>query len=118
MAVGSVEKNQKNLPKTLIKPIRICYFEAMTNNTNQPITATIAGRDYTIHMDTFTQNDNYTLVRVTGKRGAEGALTWRNNDQYAGRPLIVGIAALQRLNWFEIARDIAHLFPAVAKVIA
>jgi hypothetical protein len=84
---------------------------------NQMTTITIAGRDYTLHLDDVRTLGGGTLVRITGKRGADGALHFRNEGQYAGRALVVGIAALERLNWWDITRAVANLFPTCQQAV-
>lgn len=81
-------------------------------------TINIAGREYTLHTNDIRTIGGGTLVRITGKRGADGALHFRNEGQYAGRALVIGIAALERLNWWDITRAVADLFPACREAVA
>lgn len=86
--------------------------------TTAPTTVTIAGREYLLHTDDIRTQYASTMMRITGKRGADGALIIRDEPEYAGRALVVGIAALERLNWWDISRAIAHLFPTCATAVA
>jgi hypothetical protein len=79
-------------------------------------TATIQGRQYIIHLDgrqvqggTITS----TIYRLTGTRKADGALIVYEEGPYAGRALVVGISALERLNWWDITRAVQGLVPGV-----
>lgn len=87
--------------------------------TTAPTTVTIAGREYLLHTDDIREMAfGQTVMRITGKRGAEGALIIHDEPEYEGRALVVGIAALERLNWWDISRAIAHLFPTCATAVA
>lgn len=91
----------------------------MSNTTNTtPVTVTIAGRDYTLHLDTLAETEMSTVCRITGKRGADGALIIRKERRYAGRALVVGISSLERLNWADITTAVAAFFPACAEAVA
>lgn len=79
-------------------------------------TATIQGREYTIHLDgkqVSGETISSTIYRITGSRKADGALIVHDSGPYAGRALVVGIAALERLNWWDITRAIEGLVPGV-----
>jgi hypothetical protein len=80
-------------------------------------TIIIQNREYTLHLDDVRIVGGGTVIRITGKRGADGALCYRNEGQYAGRALVVGIAALERLNWWDINRAVAHVLPECAKAV-
>lgn len=69
-------------------------------------TATIKGTEYTIHTDDIRFVD---MVRITGKRGADGAVVIHKN----GRAIVVGISTLERLNWFDITSALAGVVPGV-----
>ena len=49
------------------------------------------------------------MYRVTGARKADGALTVHTDGPYAGRAIITGISALDRLNWWEVSEAIKGL---------
>jgi hypothetical protein len=79
-------------------------------------TATIQGRQYEIHLDgKQVQGDTITttIYRLTGTRKADGALIVHEAGPYAGRALVVGISALERLNWWDITRAVQGLVPGV-----
>lgn len=77
-------------------------------NTMNTATVTIAGRAYTLNL-TAHEHKTGTLYEITGKRGANGALIISKMRGYEGRALVVGISALQRLNWWEINSAVSHL---------
>jgi len=77
--------------------------------TEQKIaTVTIAGREYSLNLTPHESNTG-TLYEITGKRGANGALIVSKMRGYEGRALVVGISALQRLNWWEVTAAVQHL---------
>jgi hypothetical protein len=80
-----------------------------TTNT----TAIIEGRSYTINLDGKTVGTT-TLYQILGARKAEGAVIVHTSGQYSGRALIVGISALQRLNWWDVSRQLAGVVPGIA----
>lgn len=69
----------------------------------------ISNRTYTIHADQMGETTFSKVYRITGARKAEGALVVHTDGQYAGRAVIVGIAALERLNWWDVTNAIAGL---------
>lgn len=78
-----------------------------TTTTTRTATFAVKGTTYTLHLDgrPVEGSDLGTVIyRVTGSRKADGALVLHTVGQYADRPLVVGIAALERLNWWDIAR--------------
>ena len=81
-------------------------------------TVTIAGREYLLHLDDVRDSGMSTIFRVTGKRGADGAIGIFKLDGYEGRATGIGIAALEKLNWWDISRAIAPFFPECAKAVA
>ena len=89
----------------------------MTTTATTTIPVTINGRMYDLHLDGKTANAGNEfatrMYRITGQRNADGALLIRTDGQYAGRPLILGISALERLNWWDIKQAIAGLVPEV-----
>lgn len=84
----------------------------MTTHTTQ---VTIAGREYLLNL-TPHENTTGTLYEISGKRGANGALIISKMKGYEGKALIVGISALQRLNWWEIGAAVKHLIKDAATV--
>lgn len=72
-------------------------------------TATIKGTEYTIHTDDIRTGAFVDMVRITGKRGADGAVVIHKN----GRAIVVGISTLERLNWFDITSALAGVVPGV-----
>lgn len=89
----------------------------MTTATTTTTTVTIGGRDYTLHTGDVRTVHGTMMTRITGKRDAEGALIIRTEPEYAGRALVVGIAALEKLNWWDVSRAVAHLFPICADAV-
>ena len=81
--------------------------------TQNIATVTIAGREYTLNLTAHESNTG-TLYEITGKRGANGALIISKMRGYEGRALVVGISALERLNWWEINAAVSHLIDAAA----
>jgi hypothetical protein len=77
--------------------------------TNTAHTVQIANRNYTIHTDQMGETNFTKVYRITGARNADGALVIRTDEAYAGRPVVIGIAALERLNWWDINTAIAEL---------
>jgi len=78
-----------------------------TNTATNTATFTVNGTSYTLHLDgkAIEGSDIGSVVyRVTGSRKADGALCIQKKGRYADRPQVVGISALQRLNWWDIAR--------------
>jgi hypothetical protein len=77
---------------------------------------TLGGREYTITRKALigTANTLTTLYEIIGKRGANGAIAIRQEGEYKGRPNAVGIAALERLNWWDIVPAFVGLDEAVA----
>lgn len=76
----------------------------------------IQGRTYTLHLDgkrVHGENMTTAIYRLTGARKADGALIVHETGQYAGRALVVGIAALERLNWWDITKAVTGLVPNV-----
>lgn len=84
--------------------------------TTQTTTIEIAGREYLLNLTAHESNTG-TLYEISGKRGANGALIISKMHGYEGRALVVGIAALERLNWWEINAAIAHLFDAAGTAL-
>lgn len=78
-------------------------------------TVTIAGRQYLLNLTAHESNTG-TLYEINGKRGANGALIISKMRGYEGRALVVGIAALERLNWWELGAAVSHLIDGVATV--
>ncbi len=73
------------------------------------ITADIKGTTYTIHTDDIRSGAHANLCRITGARGADGALVIHSN----GRAIVVGVAKLERLNWWDITSALAGKVPGV-----
>jgi hypothetical protein len=80
----------------------------MTTTTAQ-ISINLKGRTYTIHTDQSGSTNWSKVYRVTGARKADGALTVHTDGPYAGRAIITGISALDRLNWWEVSEAIKGL---------
>jgi len=78
-------------------------------------TVTIRNTEYTINLDGRTVGTS-TLYEITGKRGANGALIVHHAPEYAGRALVVGIAALERLNWWDITKAVHGIVPDVTAI--
>ena len=81
------------------------------NTETTPVT--IAGREYLLNLTAHESNTG-TLYEISGKRGANGALIISKMRGYEGRALVVGISALERLNWWEINAAIADVIEAAA----
>jgi len=76
---------------------------------------TLGGREYTITRKALIGKGPLTaLYEIVGKRGANGAIAIRQDGEFKGRPAAVGIAALERLNWWEIVPAFIGLDEAVA----
>ncbi len=87
-------------------------------NTMTATTVTIAGREYTLHLNDIRETSHSTIFKVTGKRGADGTIFICKNNGYEGRATAIGISALEKLNWWDISRAIAPFFPECAKAVA
>ena len=68
-------------------------------------TVTIKGTSYNIHLDSKLEGNWNDIYRITGTRKADGALIVHPN----GRMVVVGISALQKLNWFDITDAVGSL---------
>ena len=79
-------------------------------------TVEIAGREDLLNLTAHESNTG-TLYEISGKRGANGALIISKMRGYEGRALVVGIAALARLNWWEINAAVSHLIDAAAAAL-
>ena len=77
-------------------------------------TATINGRQYNIHLSESGESPMGTIYRITGSRGAEGALIVYTHPNYAGTVRVIGIAALERLHWSDIVKGLTGVVPGVA----
>lgn len=78
-----------------------------TNTATNTAIFTVNGTSYTLYLNgkAIEGSDIGSVVyRVTGSRKAEGALCIQKKGSLADRPLVVGISALQRLNWWDLAR--------------
>lgn len=80
----------------------------MTTTTEQ-ISLNLKGRAYTIHADQSGSTAWSKVYRITGARKADGALILHTDGAYAGRAVIVGISALENLNWWEVSEAIKGL---------
>ena len=79
-------------------------------------TITINNTTYTIGRTAPTHTG--TIYEVTGKRGASGAIVVHTDAAYYGRAICVGIAALERLNWWDITNAMVDIDAACANLIA
>lgn len=86
----------------------------MTTQTTH--TVEIAGREYLLNLTAHESNTG-TLYEISGKRGANGALIISKMRGYEGRALVVGIAALERLNWWDINAAVADVIEAAAAAL-
>lgn len=84
--------------------------------TQTTTTVEIAGREYLLNLTAHESNTG-TLYEISGKRGANGALIISKMRGYEGRALVVGIAALERLNWWELNAAVSHLIDAAAAAL-
>jgi hypothetical protein len=78
-----------------------------TNTATNTATFTVNGTSYTLHLDGKAVEGSdigSVIYRVTGSRKADGALCIQKKGSLANRPLVVGISALQRLNWWDLAK--------------
>jgi hypothetical protein len=74
-------------------------------------TATINGRQYNIHTEERFENERIVGYRISGVRKADGALLIHKNADKGNRALVVGVAALERLNWWDINTALAGVLP-------
>ena len=84
--------------------------------TQTTLTVEIAGREYLLNL-TAHENTTGTLYEISGKRGANGALIISKMRGYEGRALIVGISALEKLNWWQINAAVSHVIEAAAEAL-
>jgi len=78
-------------------------------------TVTISGREYLVtRKATISNSRTVNLYEIVGKRGANGAVSIHQDGQYKGRPVAVGISALERLNWWELVPAFATIDEAVS----
>lgn len=76
---------------------------------------TIAGRDYIITRKARVGTQcPANLYEIVGKRGANGSIGIRQNGEYKGRPVAVGISALERLNWWDLVPAFVGIDEAVS----
>ena len=81
----------------------------MTTTTATQIPVTIDGRNYTIHTDSMGTTCLANIYRITGTRGADGALCVHHTGKYEGRVVAVGISHLERLNWWDLRNALTDL---------
>jgi hypothetical protein len=84
--------------------------------TTHTATVEIAGREYLLNLTPHESNTG-TLYEISGKRRANGALIISKMKGYEGRALVVGISALERVQWWEINDAVAHLIDAAATAL-
>lgn len=103
------------MPGYLHFPWGCVYTLDMNHTTGTTTTVTIAGREYSLGR--FSETDASVMYEIIGKRGANGAIIVRKEAQYRGRAIGVGIAALERLNWWDISRALATHIPLCAEAV-
>jgi hypothetical protein len=86
----------------------------MTTQTTH--TVEIAGREYLLNL-TAHESITGTLYEISGKRGANGALIISKMRGYEGHAKVVGISALERLNWWELNSAVQHLIDGTAQAL-
>ena len=79
-------------------------------------TVTINNTTYTIGRSGTTSVG--TMYEIIGKRGASGAIIVHTDEAHRGRAIGIGIAALERLNWWDITTAMVDIDTNCADLVA